>query len=95
MAMIGPNPIETVGNSQKSGMSQGWGYGAKSAARLQLAAEIHHVLLGQSAQQECPRVDARRGVPLEEDLVGRFLALLAAEEVVEGHFVKRRRRGEG
>ena len=24
MAMIGPSPIDTVGNCQKSGMSQGW-----------------------------------------------------------------------
>ena len=26
MDMIGPKPIETVGNCQKSGISQGWGY---------------------------------------------------------------------
>ena len=26
MALIGPSPIETVGYSQKSGMSRGWGY---------------------------------------------------------------------
>ena len=26
MAMIGPSPMETVGNCQKSGMSHGWGY---------------------------------------------------------------------
>ena len=25
MAMIGPRPIDTVGNCQKSGISHGWG----------------------------------------------------------------------
>ena len=34
-------------------------------------------------------------MPLEEDLVGRLRALLAAEEVVEGHFIERGGRGEG
>ena len=34
-------------------------------------------------------------MPLEIDLVGRLLALLAAEKVVEGHFVQRGGRSEG
>ena len=42
-----------------------------------------------------PRVDSRHGMPLEIDLVGRLRPLLAAEEMVEGHFIKRGSRSEG
>ena len=63
--------------------------------RLQLAAEVLQVLFAKPAQQERPSVDARRGMALEEDLVGRLAALLAVEEVVERHFVQRGGRGVG
>ena len=53
------------------------------------------MLFRQAAQQERPGIDARRGVALEKDLVGRLAALFAVEEVVEGHFVQRGGRGEG
>ena len=83
------------GELPEVGHEPGVRIGRQPAAGLQLAAEVHQVLLGQAAQEKRPGVDSRRGMPLEEDLVGRLRALLAAEEVVEGHFVQRGGRGEG
>ena len=65
--MIGPRPIETVGNSQKSGISHGCGYDDSPPPGLQLAAEILEVRLVEAAFEVGARVDARRGVALEED----------------------------
>src|SRR5580704_3368848 len=69
--------------------------GRKAAARLKLAAEVDELLLVEPAQQITPRIDARRGVALEEDLIGRFGSLLAVEEMVEGHFIERGGGGKG
>ena len=93
--MIGPRPIDTVGNSQKSGISQGCGYDESPGVGCNSRRKFLEVLFGQPAQQERPGVDARRGVALEKDLVGRLAALLAVEEVVERHFVERGGRGKG
>ena len=68
--MIGPSPIDTVGNCQKSGISHGCGYEAAAAAAVvDLLAEALELLLGQPALEEGARVDAGRGVALEEDEV--------------------------
>ena len=65
--MIGPRPIETVGNSQKSGISQGCGYDDSPPPGGQLAAEVLQLLVRQPAFEERPGVDAGRGVTLEID----------------------------
>ena len=65
------------------------------AAGGQLAAEVLQLLLVEPAQQERPGVNPRRGVALKKDLVGRLPALLAVEEVVEGHLVECGGRGVG
>ncbi len=66
----------------------------QAAARGQLAAEVLELLLRQPAFEERAGVDAGRGVALEVDHVA-FVAVAAAEEVVEGHLVERGRRGVG
>ena len=65
--MIGPRPIETVGYSQKSGISHGCGIRRQAAAGLQLAAEVLEVRLVDAAFEVRARVDAGRGMALEED----------------------------
>ena len=93
--MIGPRPIETVGNSQKSGISQGCGYDDSPPPGCSSRRKLIEVLFGEPAFEKRPGVHAGRGVALEIDLVAassRFAA--AAEEVVERHFVQRGRRGE-
>src|SRR5690606_26021604 len=60
-----------------------------------LAAEVVEVVLGEPALEECPGVDAGRGVALEVDLVAVLAVVLAAEEVVEADLIERRRAGEG
>ena len=60
-----------------------------AAVRLLLAEPVE-LGLGQPALEERPRVDAGRGVPLEEHLVAGLPVVLAAEEVVEPHLVQRR-----
>ena len=63
--------------------------------RLQLAAEVIEVLLGQPAFEESPRVNAGRSVPLDINLVPVVAAFApAAEEVVEADFVEGRGGGE-
>ena len=64
------------------------------AALGQLAAEVLELFLRQPAFQERAGVDARRGVALEVDHVA-FVAVAAAEEMVEGHLVEGGRRGVG
>ena len=65
------------------------------AARPQrLAPEVVELLLGEASLQEGPRVDARGGVPLEEDLVAGPV-IGPAEEVVEADFVQAGRAGVG
>ena len=93
--MIGPRPIDTVGNSQKSGISHGCGYDDRPPPGAQLAAEVLELLVRQAPFEERARVDAGRGVALEVDDVAVAVVVLAAEEVVEPDFVQRRRRGVG
>jgi hypothetical protein len=72
MALSGPRPIETVGNSQNSGMSRGWGYDGGPRRRRRPPTswrKLSSWLLGQAALDEGPGVDAGRGVALEVDLV--------------------------
>jgi hypothetical protein len=91
MALIGPRPIETVGYSQKSGISRGWGY--EDSPHLE--PEVVQLLLVQAALDERPGVDARRGVALEVHLVPGHPAVLAPEEVVEADLVEGGRTGVG
>ena len=73
--MIGPRPIETVGNSQKSGISHGMRIRREAAARRQLAAEVVELLDRQPSFEKRARVDAGRRVALEIDDVA--VAVLA------------------
>ena len=66
----------------------------QAAARLQLAAEVLELFGRQAPFEERAGVDARRRVALEVDDVAFCAVVAAAEEVIEGHFVQRRRRGE-
>ena len=66
-----------------------------AAAGRPLLAEPVQLLLRQPPLEERPRVDAGRGVPLEEHLVARLAVVLAPEEVVEPDLVERRGRGVG
>ena len=66
--MIGPRPIDTVGNCQKSGISHGCGYD-ESPRAVDLAAEVAQLLLAEAALEEGARVDARRRVALDVDEV--------------------------
>ena len=63
--MIGPRPIETVGNCQKSGISHGCGYDDSPPPGSQLLAEVLELLDRQPAFEERARIDAGRGVSLE------------------------------
>ena len=66
--------------------------GAQSALpRDGLATEMVQLILGEPTLQERPRVDARCGVALVEDLVAGPFPVLAPEEVVEPCFVQARR----
>ena len=69
MAASGARPIETEGNSQKSGMSRGCGYEDRPSPGHDLAAEVVELGLAEPALEEGAGVDARRGMALEEDLV--------------------------
>ena len=67
----------------------------QASARLQLPAEILQLLGGQTTLEERACVDAGRGMPLEIDDVGLAVLALAAEEVIEPHFVQRGGGGVG
>ena len=56
-----------------------------------LLAEGIEIVLGQTTLQESAGVHAGGGVALEEDLVAATGVILAAEEVVQAHFVERSR----
>jgi hypothetical protein len=64
----------------------------QTSALLRLAAEVLELLHRQPALQKRARVDARRGMPLEEDHVAVVTLALAFEEVVEADLIERRRR---
>ena len=66
----------------------------QAAARLQLAAEVLELRLVDAPFEIRARVDAGRGVALEEDDVAVVAVAVPAEEVVEADFVERRRRRE-
>src|SRR5450756_990613 len=69
--------------------------GRQTHARDRLATEVVELILRQATLEEGTGVDARRGVPLVEDLVPAPLPVLAAEEVVEPDLVQARGRGIG
>ena len=94
--MIGPRPIETVGNCQKLGISQGCGYDESPCwGRAAFAAKMFEILFGQPSFDEGPRVHSRRGMSLEIDEVARVFARPGVKEMVKADFVQRRRRGKG
>ena len=62
-------------------------------AAADLAPEAVELLLREAALEERARVDARRGVALEEHLVAAARIVLAAEEVVEADLVQAGRAG--
>ena len=92
--MIGPRPIDTVGNSQKSGISQGCGYDDSPPPAASSRRKFSRCCLGQPAFEKRAGVHAGRGVALEINLVAGVVVALAVEEVVEGDFVQRGGRGE-
>ncbi len=94
MALIGPSPIDTVGYSQKSGMRRGWGYEESpfpptSNRKLSSCSSVRR------PSTKRTRVDARRGMALEVDLITGCAVVLAAEEVVEADLVERGGAGVG
>ena len=58
-------------------------------------AEAIELVAGEPPLKKSPGIHARRGVPLEEDLVPSAGSVLAAEEMIQAHLVQRRRRGVG
>ena len=84
------SPIETVGNSQNSGISRGCGYDEQPLADavLDLLAEVQQLLLVEPALEERAGVDAGGAVALDVDLVAAAGVVLAAEEVVEADLVE-------
>src|SRR5690606_6663361 len=58
-----------------------------------LLTEAIEVVLRQTALEERPSVNTGGGVTLNEDLVATARVVCTVEEVVETHFVQRRRRG--
>jgi len=62
--------------------------GRKAAGARAFAAEAVELLRAQASFQKSARVNAGRGVALEEDLVAGPAVVLAAEEVVEPHLVE-------
>ncbi len=75
------------GKFPEIGHQPGMRIGRQAWGGLQLAAEIFQLIFAQPAQQKRPGVNSRRGVPLEIDLIGRERAFLAADKVVERHFI--------
>ena len=87
--MIGPRPIETVGNCQKSGISQGCGYDDSPGLSCSSWRKLLELLEREPAFEKRARVDARRGVALEIDHVAGMVVGPAAEEMVEADLVQR------
>ena len=88
MAMIGPRPIDTVGYSQKSGISQGCGYDDRPPPSASSWRKFFNLSLAEPAFEKCPRINARRGVAGNRS-GRRSRVALAVEEMVEGDFIKR------
>ena len=57
-----------------------------------LAAKIGQVLFVKTSLEECARIDARRCVTLEVDVVSCLAVILTTKEVIESQFVESRRR---
>ena len=91
--MIGPRPIETVGNCQKSGISHGCGYDERPLS-VDLLAKVFELFLGDAPFEKGARVHAGRRVSLKEDEVAAERLARRAEEVIEADVVERRRRRE-
>ena len=86
--MIGPRPIETVGNCQKSGISHGCGYDEMPSPPTSWR-KLFKLLFGQAAEQERTRVDARRRMALHEHEVAAMFRRRRVPEVVEADVIER------
>ena len=87
-------PHRHRGELPEVGHQPGVGVGRQPAA-ADLPPEVVELVLGEPALEERPRVDARRGVALEVDVVAGEPVVLAAEEVVEADLVEGGGAGEG
>ena len=67
----------------------------RQAGRIHFVAEVLELIFGDAAFEVGPRVDAGRGVALDEEKVAFVAAVPVAEEVVEPHLVERRGRRVG
>ncbi len=88
------SPIETVGNSQNSGISRGCGYDESPLPTPCWTSwrKCSSCCSVEPALEEGAGVDARRAVALDVDLVAAAGVVLAAEEVVEADLVEAGRR---
>ena len=91
--MIGPRPIDTVGNCQKSGISHGCGYDESPPPPTSWR-KRRSCCLAEPALEKRARVDAGRRVALDVDEVAAEILRRRVEEVVEADVVERRGRGE-
>src|SRR5713101_2431552 len=89
----GAEPHRDRGEFPEIGHEPGMGIGGKSAAGLQLAAEIFQLSDGEAAFQKCAGVNAGRCVTLKIDDVSLELIGVRAEEMIETNFKQRRGRG--
>ena len=90
-----PEPHRHRGKLPELGHQPGMRVARKPAPLGQFTAEILQLLLAEPAFEERTGVDARRGMPLEIDLVARVVVAAATDEMVHRHFHERRRGGEG
>ena len=67
--------------------------GTQAVGARDFLAEVAQVVLGETAFEKGARIDAGRRVTLDVDHVARMLVRRRAPEMVEAHFVQRRRRG--
>ena len=79
------------------GHQPGVGIGGEPAVGsvAQFAPEIEELFFGQPSFEKSPRIDSRRGVALEIDLVAVVVLALSVEKVIESHFIEGRRGGKG
>ena len=89
--MIGPKPIDTVANCQKSGISHGCGYEESPLPSTSWRKFVQLLFVDPSFEKGA-RVNAGRGVALKEDEVAAEFFARRAEEVIESDVVQRRRR---
>src|SRR5580704_3504042 len=66
--------------------------GRQARLAAQLMAKIQQPLIVEPPQEISPRIDTRRGMPLEINKVARLVAMRRVKEVVESHFKQRGQR---